>query len=193
MTLFGSHTADELRDLVKAKDYDIDQIQKAYDDFAPSWQTQDAAGAADWLVDWKRFRDRYTAARLRSTIALTAADVVPGPDNLKPVETVWQGVLDALTVKGTSPAGTKGNFQELHNRFATAQKKPVDFSKQPTPIAIDTDLQAYQGADKVVKGIEAGKKAAEKAAGSFLADNWPWILGGALALGFGASVAKKVL
>lgn len=193
MTLFGSHTADELRDLVKAKDYDLGQVQAAYDGFAPAWNSQDPVNAGDWLADWKRFRDRYSVARTKATVALVAAELLPGPDNLKPVEGPWTGILEALTVKGTTPAGGKGNFQELHDRLVRAQGHAVDFSKQPTPIAVDTDLQAYQGADKGAKAIEAGKKAAEKAAGSFFADNWPWLLGGAVAIIATNAVVKKVI
>lgn len=191
MSLFGDHTADELRDLVKAKDYDIGQVQAAADAAGAAWQASDPLGYSDWLADWKRFRDRYAKARTTATIKLTAADILPGPDSLKPVEGAWQGILRALSV--VDGVQTKGDFQELHNRLVAATNKPVDFSKQPTPIAHDTDLAVYHAADTGVRAIEAGEKAAKKAAGGFFAENWPWIAGIAVgAIAVNAAVKKIV-
>ena len=190
MTIFGNHTVDELNDLLKAKDYDITQVQAAYNARGPAWHAKDANAESAWLVDWHSFLDRYDAAHAKAKAEITAAGFIIGPDDLKPVEGSWKAMMQALTK--TEGSYTDQDFQGLHNRLANATG-PIDFSGQPTPIAHDTDLAAYQGADSVIKAGEAGAAAAKKSAGDFLTENWKPIALGVFVLGAGAAIVKKVL
>lgn len=191
MTLFGSHTVDELNDLLREKDYEITQVQGAYNANGPAWHAKDAAAESAWLADWHALLNGYDAAHSKAKTELLAMSIVPGPDSLKPVEGAFQGILKALTK--TEGSYTDQDFQGLHNRLVAATGQTIDFSNQPPMTAHDTDLAVYQAADSGIKQGEAAASAAKKSAGDFVTSNWKPIVIGVVALGAGAAIVKKVI
>ena len=159
MSILGHHSAGELRDWLVDVDYQVAQVGAAYAVFAPTWLAQDSAAHHEWAVEWKSLQTRYGAARAKAQAALLRAKLaIDIPDSMFPVEDEWQGVLHALAK--TPGATGKGDFQDLYGRLATAQGKPVDFSKMPQPTAPDVDLNVYKATDAVIRAGEAAVRAA---------------------------------
>ena len=65
MSVFGHHSAGELRDWLADIDFQMAQVGAAYAAFAPPWQAQDPAAHHEWAADWKALQARYGAARAR--------------------------------------------------------------------------------------------------------------------------------
>jgi hypothetical protein len=154
MTVLGHHTVAELRDWLSALDYQAGQIANAHGAFAPTWKVRDAAALSHWEEDWQAFVARYGAARAKARAAIARAQFEIGvPDSLIPVEDEWNGVQHALTkTPGTT---SKGDFQDLYNRLAAAQAKPIDMSATPQPTATDADLNVFKAADATIRAGEA--------------------------------------
>jgi hypothetical protein len=187
MTVLGHHSVGELRDWLSAIDYQAGQIAAAYAAFGPTWQVQDAAAHHEWAGEWKALHSRYGAARSRAQFAIARAQLeVAIPDSLIPVEDEWQAVLHALAK--TPGAVAKGDFQDLYNRLAAAQGKPIDLSKMPQPTAADSDMSAYKAADSAIR---AGESAARALTPAKVSAGTKFLLGGGLLLGL--FLATKVV
>lgn len=156
MTILGQHTIAELKDLVKAKDYQVTQVQKAAAAFDADWKRNDPLVRDRWVADWLAFVARYRAARAKADDAIESAKgVFAVREDVNPAEKVYQGVLDALK---PAEAYTETDFQGLHNRLVAAQKKPVPFTSNPQPKANDPDLNAYKAVDDTAKAVERAAK-----------------------------------
>ena len=85
--------------------------------------------------------------------------------------------------RGRPGATGKGDFQDLYNRIAAAQGKPVDMSKLPQPTAADADLATYKAADTVIRAGEAvaRKVAPSKGTGTLVVVGLGLVLGVLLA------------
>lgn len=157
MTILGKWSVAELKDLVKAKDYDVKQVQDARN-----------LGQADaaWDADWAAFKSRYNDARTSAMLRIgEAGALLTVSDSVIPAQEQYEGILRALTK--TPGRYTDKDFQGLHNRLVTFLGHPIDFSEQPQPKAgTDTDLDAYRGADSAVKAVEAAAKGTREAATS---------------------------
>jgi len=145
----------ELRDLIKAKDYTLDQLGKAYKAFEPSWVTKDSSAQQDWLADWKALLFRYDGAHAKAEAAIFAAKAVPLDDRLIPAQIQWDAVLRSIRKNWDGHTGgelVKGDLQDLNNRLQSAQSKPIDYSNMPQPvIGSDADLNLFQAADVTIK------------------------------------------
>jgi hypothetical protein len=187
MTVLGHHSVGELRDWLSAIDYEAGQIASAYATFGPTWQAQDAAAHHEWAGQWKALQSRYGAAHARAQFAIARAQLDIGiPDSVIPVEDEWQAVLHALAK--TPGAVARGDFQDLYNRLAAAQGKPIDMSKMPQPTATDADLSAYKAADTVIR---AGESAARAVSPAQMSPGTKLLLGGGILLGL--LIATKVV
>jgi hypothetical protein len=164
-TILNMPSVFELRELVKAKDYTLSQIIKAYEAFEPAWKTSDKAEQEDFLSDLNAVRMRYALARAQAVIAMSAADLLSWPlsDENVPAESEWNLVMRSVRRNWDGKTGgtlAKGDLSELNNRLAAAQKKPIDFSKMPQPTpGTDTDLKIFQAADDIKRGIDKAKPA----------------------------------
>lgn len=155
MTFLGAHTVPELADWLDALDFQVTQMQAAAASSSGAWATRDAAGFAAWSRDWAAFLARYGAARAagRARIAAAATELLPATANT--CEAEWQAVEAALNAAPGGPSAPE-NFQGLYARLAAA-RGAVDFSGTPQPRrGTDADLDAYQGADGVIRKVEAG-------------------------------------
>ena len=195
MTILGQPSASELQDLLKSHDYEISQIKVGYDKIRPSWEASDPAAAAAFAKDWADFQTRYTTASAVATGAIASMLGLTGFPSPQ-VSLAWYAVLRAM--KQDDGTISKGDLQDLYNRLAAAgASSAIDLSKMPQPTSVDADLETFKAADAATKKIETGA-ASLKSAGLTL---WPYVLGGALAIGgtvllvnsLSAQVAKKLI
>jgi len=155
-TEMGLYTIAELRDLLVAKDQEIDAMLNAYNAFAPSWHGSDAD---DFANDWHALQSRYASARTAASSAIANASSFI-PDNMNPADSEYRAVIGALIAhEGTV---SKGDLQDLYNRLSAAQKKPVEAPgfhvAQPTK-GTDADLNTIQGADAFMGHLKKAKPA----------------------------------
>jgi hypothetical protein len=169
--IVGLHTIAELRDWLKALDYQIAEIERARLEVAPAWLVRDPAGFAAWTAEWSAFRSRYTDAHDLAQGQILLAKTEWTPDNLNTAEVAWQVVAYALRQDPGGPEH-RGDFQDLYRRLVAARGASVDLSRTPQPAkGTDADLIVYQGADGLIKAGEAATSAA-----------FPWlVIGGAAA------------
>jgi hypothetical protein len=178
MSVLGHHSVGELREWLVDLDYQMEQIGAAYSSFAPAWQAQDAPSHREWAGEWTSLQTRYGAARAKAQGAIFRSKLDVGiPDSLLPVEDEWQAVLHALArTPGTT---AKGDLQDLYDRLAAAQGRPIDLSKRPQPTAPDADLVAFKTADAALR---AGEAAVREITPSKTTGTWV-VVGLGLALG----------
>jgi hypothetical protein len=155
MTILGQFTITELRDLIKAKDYTVGEIEKAYRELAVQWREVDPEGEADWRADWDAFRERYEAAKSQADTAFAAAKLMIGVrDDLIPAQGPYTSVLKSLT-KDQGGAYGKGDLQDLYNRIVEFRQHPIPFPNLPQPTqGTDVDLNAYVAVDKTIRDLE---------------------------------------
>jgi hypothetical protein len=141
--VLGQPSAQDVQDLVKAKDYQIGRIIDGYQAVKDAWDARDHAGHADWLIDWQNLEERYRLARLAAMMAIDTPfpKVAPAPGE-------WRLVLSALKQKAqfdfygnVSGPTTKGDMQDLYERLEKGAAANVTFpdTPQPTPGG-DVDL-----------------------------------------------------
>jgi hypothetical protein len=169
--IVGLHTVAELRDWLRALDYQIAEIEAARLEVSPTWLVRDPAGFAAWTAEWSAFRARYADAHNVADGQILLAKIELRPDTLITAEQAWQVVAYALQQEPGGPEH-RGDFQELYRRLVAARGANLDFSKTPQPAkGSDVDLILYQGADGLIKHGEAATTAA-----------FPWlVIGGAAA------------
>lgn len=149
----GLWTQAELADLVKSTDYNVKQVQDAYDGFKTQWQIQDSTTEAAWSKDWDAFKARYSAARLAAGAAL----LIPHPgikDSIFPTDTPYKNLLVAMTK--TPGHWTDTDYQGLYTRLQAVHITPISFADEPQPGANDADnnLRNALGAVDVVAGVK---------------------------------------
>jgi len=161
MTILGMATIAELRDLLKAKDYTIDQLTEAWTGFLPTWAQRDLTGMQDYQHDFDALVSRYQKARARAQAAIDDAayhrahpgfgERVPA-DSLINAQSEWDGVLDALNPDWRNNGRPKGSLQDLNDRLQKAQGKAVDYRDMPQPaINSDADLNLFKKADLLLR------------------------------------------
>lgn len=184
MTILGQHSVEELQDLVKSTDYSLAMIQKSYDGFVTEWKSKDPFTHADWLNDWNLLKGRYAEAREKAAKVISASALLWDIRNsVIPAEQQYQGILVSLH-RDPKGAYVKGDLQDVYNRFAEAQRKPIIFN-QPQPTGSDVDLLVYSGSDKTIKAGEEAAKAVKKEVEDVAKANPLWVTGG-IAIGLGA-------
>jgi hypothetical protein len=180
MSFLGTHTVDELKEWLAALDYQVERVEAAR--AASTWQRSDPAGFAAWAVDWAALRRRYDAAH---AFAQGAVDdpVTSFFGSVGAVGNEWEAVARATTqVEGTQ---TRGDLQELVDRFNVGDGKRITFPDNPQPTAKDFDLAGYQAADTVIRQTPVGTvgRALGLEAGSMPLST-KLLIGGGLALAF---------
>jgi hypothetical protein len=171
MAFTSGNSIADLQTLLKNKSNDMDAFKSAFDAFASHWRLLDRAAFSSAASDWQALQDRYSHAKLiaEGEIALSYLNPMPASTILA---SSWDDVIAALQKKDgvVSP----GDLQDLWIRLQNAQKRPIVAKAMVQPTATDWPLQAYQAADKAVKGIESIPKAAADEIGSH-----PWFALGA--------------
>lgn len=151
MTLLTNPTASELRDLLAAKDYEIQQLTAAYLAFQPTWALKDAQAALLWAAAFAVLTDRYQKARQDAQAYLDAIDSGPVPPSLAPANQIWTDVLRSL--RPEAPKVVKDDIQDLTNRLVAAGAT-VDTSQEPQPSSPDIDLEYIKTTDAAAKALQ---------------------------------------
>jgi len=152
MTIAGQHTAQELIDLITAKDAEISDIRTAYTAFQAAWAASDPTTQSAWDSDWTSFLMKYGAARAVAEDALMAAAATPIPNDMLPMETIYQGYL--YVIQPVTDTVTPGSLGDLYNRLQAAMTAQGNSSTilttptpQPTPNS-DFDFNTLQWANQ---------------------------------------------
>ena len=166
--LLGLATVAELRDLLRAKDYQLKVLDRAA--VAHGVWSDDAA-MAKWQSDFAALQARYASARRAAQLVIDAAEYNPIADNLLPASAEFDGVLKALRKNWDGKTGgtlATGDMADLSARLEADGGTP-DYSGTPQPqIDSDAALRLFKAADVIVRTIE-------KPGGVPL---WAWALGG---------------
>lgn len=149
--ILGGHNVAELKDLVAAKDGEVNALGTAY----AALQDKSKIDAT-WLPDYTALRTRYQIARgTAQTLIDNAANAYSG--DTSPAEDEYNGVL--LALQQNPPNTTKGDSYDLYNRFMLAggnnplpygetQPGYTDLMQLPanpvTQISASVDAQASQ-------------------------------------------------
>jgi hypothetical protein len=153
-TVGGFHTVAELKDFIAAKDYQIAQTEKvAFDPAIVARLTAgDISQQVKWANDWGAMKTRYNAVRGPAMLKVSAASVVPIPNNTIPAEPEYQAVFKAVRQSGIDGQQTPGDLLELMGRLGKLPMDPaapaikVDESGIPQPTAPDLDQQLRNAA-----------------------------------------------
>jgi len=194
MTLLGQHTADELQDLVDAKDTIVSTLKREYDALAGAWQAKRPADDEDWRSDFERFSARYAKARKDARFALARASVTPLPGSAIPAEDEYEGILRALTVVRNG-SYQKGDVQDLYNRLADFKGSSFAIPTAQPRATSDLDARYYATSGKVLKAadqtLDAAIERSQRAVAKSKLDNaLPYALG-ALAVGVAFSLYQS--
>jgi hypothetical protein len=157
MTILGKHTISELRDLLKAYDYQFDELSRAFDTASSEWANADTGGRDTWKRDFDAWNaSTWQPARNRANTSLAGTAT-----SLQDITT------DEPTYQATATAFAP--LVDFDRRLRTAPKAAAayapDYKSNPQPTAVDADLGAYKSADASTKVIEAAAKAANPLAG----------------------------
>lgn len=148
---------EDLRNLINAKDYELNQIYKHYMSFWQTWESFDLPAKLDWANDWNALLARYKKAKADVQLAFDMARGQPWPDSIILAPDEWDIILRALRKNWDGKTGgtlEKGDEADLESRLQAASKVSSDFSHEPQPTG-DVDLSIFKAADKATRGIEA--------------------------------------
>ena len=151
-TVGGQQTVAELKDLVASTNYRMAQLGQAISDNGHIYAQNDAAGWADFMNDWNNLQNRVNAAlSSANTIIDTSALDILTPDSLLPAQPQYDALLKSLKASAPPDGGpiTKGDFDDLNDRFTAATSITPDYSQMPQPVAVDADLQVLNNLPKV--------------------------------------------
>ena len=149
-SILGQQSVADLKDLIAAQDNSIAQLQKHFDETPAENIAQDT----DLLSDWNALKARYTAARgdAQAIIDLNVVSVIP--DSATPAQSNYDEVLKALKQSYPTLSVTKGDLQDIFNRF------PFDMSPLPQPVASDVDLNTFKVLDSTTRSMPSFVKTA---------------------------------
>ena len=160
--ILGQHSVSELKLLLKNKDSELADMQKAFASFGPSWSKSDPATFSAWSSDYDNLKRRYGMASVEAKAEIIGGEMVPllSDDNI-PAETGYQAVIGALQAQ--SGVVNKGDLQDLFNRLQAAQTSQGQATYTETPLTQeekghDTDLNVLQVATKAQDVIDAAAK-----------------------------------
>lgn len=172
----GVPTVAELRDLLEAHQYSIDQTEAAFNAHSFELSRKDPTAYVLWLNDWRVLKARWNAARAKAEALLNESRLLP--DNASPAGPEYVGVLKAIQLSYPELRTSPGDLVDMVSRLTKMGAKP-DLSGMPQPKPdSDFDLGALQLADKLQQAATPSKKT--------------WIVLG-VAAGVGLLLLPKVL
>lgn len=156
-TVAGSHTIAELKDLLAAHQYSIDQTEGAFN--AKSFELSRSINPAvygAWLSDWRSLRARWDAARALAESAISTWHVLP--DNLSPSETEYRALAQAVQQSWPIPHTSQGDLVDLVGRLKD-MGAVATFENMPQPSAgSDADLEVFKAANAVADAAKPTNK-----------------------------------
>lgn len=142
MTIAGSHTVAELRDVLNAYNYQQDQLAKAADGGRDNWVAKDAAGWNQWKADYDSWNASYQPVRDAANTLLAATATML--QNVTTCEPQYQALATAFAP-----------MADLDRRFRQGPSAAVapSYDQNPQPTAPDADLGAYQASDAATRAM----------------------------------------
>jgi hypothetical protein len=147
------HTVAELKDLLAAKQLEVDRVDQAYQkllDKGPPTKE-----VADWKSDWDKFKERWQGATKEAQAAIDAWKWNPFvPDNMAVAESQYVGVIKALSQAYPELHTVPGDLIDLSLRLTqlggTIDNSPIP---QPRPDS-DFDFNALHTANAITTAAE---------------------------------------
>lgn len=154
-TVGGTRTIAELRDLVAAHTYSIEQTRKAINNGTPTLALRPQEYVL-LLNDWNVLLARWNAARAAAQTALNSWHALP--ENLAPAESEYVGILKALQLSYPELRTSPGDLVDIVGRL-TKLNVPTNYSQMPQPRAgTDADLEVLKATDSVIKAATPSNK-----------------------------------
>jgi len=144
MTILGQHTGGELRDLLRAYDYQLAQLQEAAAAAAPAWSRSDPGEHDRWTADFAAWQASYHPVRQ------TAADSIAGwfeVDATDTRETEYQALAAAFA--------PLADFDRRMRAAPAAASSAPTYPNNPQPSAPDADRGAYVAVDAGIAAMPA--------------------------------------
>lgn len=150
--VLGNHTRAELKDLIAAHTYSLDQLEKGANDTFSKLPLD----TADWQADFAALRTRFEAAKKKGEALLESFSILPA--NMSPAEDEYVGILKALKKTYPDQSVSKGDLTDLDKRL-TEYGGHADYSLMPQPSSgSDIEMQALQVAQAATKPIDTAGK-----------------------------------
>lgn len=150
----GQHTVAELKDLLAAQMYSVNQTQKAINDNTPSL----ALHPDDYVLllnDWNVLLARWNQA---AAAAQKVIDAWHPFDTLAIAENEYVGILKALQITYPQLYTSPGDLIDIVQRLKKLNVTP-DYSQMPQPTAgSDADFQVLQTTNAIVDAATPSKK-----------------------------------
>lgn len=155
MSFGGTPTRVDVLALLKAKNYQVTQLGRAFFEIQTEWAARDRASYDDFLADYNALVSRWTKARDDETdrFYVLPIEIAPALDGwnhlMHAVRQAWRDELPNPPPDQTPPV-TKGDLQDLNDRLTAAGGKP-DYSNTPQPDARDDfDLRIFKAAGVIL-------------------------------------------
>jgi hypothetical protein len=183
MPILGQHTVHELKDLIAAKQADLDAINKAYGDNSPEWVKRDPKGFIQFTNDRDSLNTRWDKLKTLSTLNTIGTAFALGNEDIVTAESQYQDVVSWAH-----------DLQKLFWAW------PSDMFSIPPyqgvqPTAPDVDMNVVRKASDVVnpiaKELDQAGAAASDAAKSAAGGMKPYLIGGGILLGLLAIIAIR--
>jgi hypothetical protein len=183
MPVLGQHTVHELKDLIAAKQADLDAINKAYGDNSPDWVKRDSKGFIQFTNDRDSLNTRWDKLKTLSVMNTIGTAFTLGNEDIVTAESQYQDVV-----------AWSHDLQKLFWSFPSDMFTiPEYHGVQPT--APDTDMNVIRKAADVVnpiaKELDRAGAAAGDAAKSAASSMKPYLIGGGILLGLIAIIAIR--
>lgn len=182
-TIAGAHTIAEVKDLIKAHQYTIDQTERAYNAKAFELSRSNPQANQLWLNDWRILRARWDSAVAKAQQEIDSWRVMP--DNLSEAEAEYIGLIQAIQLSYPELRVSYGDLTDLVGRLSDLGAAP-DLSQTPQPdqdsdfdFNVIREIEPLNVVDKALNKVKDNKKTL--------------IIVGVLAAGAGFLLLPKVL
>ena len=156
-SVLGEHTVAELKDLLAAKQVEIDRVDQAYQKIVD--QGPPTKEVSDWKLDWDLLKVRWADAKKEGQAAIDAWSFnLFVPDNMAAAESQYVGVIKALSQAypelHTSPGDLIDLSQRLTKLGGTIDNGPIP---QPSPDS-DFDFNVLHTTDTITTAAQQAVK-----------------------------------
>jgi hypothetical protein len=162
----GSHTIDELKDLVNAKDDELKNLAEVSASYLPAWRSRDPAAAAAWQSDYAKFKSDYAAARASAQDAIDKAagkgaflGMQLTPDSINTSgDTAYKLLLQAIN-PGMNQSAASNRLVQLRNRLQAAGATMTEYFVRQPVYTKELGTQFTQATQPIVDAADrAGHK-----------------------------------
>lgn len=197
-TVGGLYTVAELRDLIAAKNKEVEVLTADGNKFLPTWRETDPMAADAWANDLATLIRDYDAAIAIANKTITEGRLLP--ENMSPADSEYRGVLTAVNNLWQQKTDGPGSLGDLRSRLQAAGAVMTAYAVDQPKKGSDFDTSVYRETEPIVTlPGEAGgfdilglKKAGKKTVKEIENQKW-WIAGGVLAGLVGLVAVAKIV